>query len=276
MYFASREIPFCAAEDLQVFLSDTFDRLLRLLTIKDEAERRQRTSRVLDDLLFLCDNVKRWPVNRREKMSLRRHVETKRPRTILAGVDALEEFRGNLKGRNEEGETSLSMAEAIRQFISAKTVSESLNALSKAFEGFHPDFGKAEDDIFFADPPFIQLSEYAKQYEDDYDSFIEDIEVAKETLVRVPPFESDDRGEDLSKNPLHLMTALRAKGKEFDKVILLDVEDKMWPNINAKSEEQKEAERRVFYVAFTRAREQVTMLLRKGAVPSPYIQELGL
>ena len=276
VFFASKKIPFCAAEDLQVFLSDTFDRLLRLLTIKDEAERRQRSSRVLDDIIFLCDNVKRWPINRREKLSLRRHIEAKRPRTILAGVEALAEYRGNLKGRNEEGETSLSMAEAIRDFVAANSVSESLSALSKAFEGFYPDFGKAEDDIFFADPPFIQLSEFAKQYEDDYDSFIEDIEEAKKTLVRVLPFESDERGEDLSKNPLHLMTALRAKGKEFDKIILLDVEDKMWPNINARTDAQKEAERRVFYVAFTCAREQVTMLLRKGVVPSPYIQELGL
>ena len=82
--------------------------------------------------------------------------------------------------------------------------------------------------------------------------------------------------ENLFRKPLHLMTALRAKGKEFDKVVLLDVEDGIWPNQNARRPEQLEAERRVFYVAFTRAKEQVTMLLRDSAIPSPYIQELGL
>lgn len=44
---------------------------------------------------------------------------------------------------------------------------------------------------------------------------------------------------------------------------------------------QKEAERRTFYVAFTRARRRVLMLVRKqidgsSAAPSPYIAELGL
>src|SRR5262249_21330168 len=34
VYFASKDISFCAAEDLQVFMSDAFDRLLRLIMIK--------------------------------------------------------------------------------------------------------------------------------------------------------------------------------------------------------------------------------------------------
>lgn len=77
------------------------------------------------------------------------------------------------------------------------------------------------------------------------------------------------------------MTALRAKGKEFDTVILLDVYDGMWPNRNAASPEEREAERRIFYVAFTRARRRVVMTLleRVGSrptVPSPFLQEMGL
>ena len=81
--------------------------------------------------------------------------------------------------------------------------------------------------------------------------------------------------------PLHLMTALRAKGKEFDTVILLDVNDGIWPNRNAQTPEQKEAERRVFYVAFTRAQKRVVMLVcsrvgTRAAIPSPFINELGL
>jgi DNA helicase-2/ATP-dependent DNA helicase PcrA len=77
------------------------------------------------------------------------------------------------------------------------------------------------------------------------------------------------------------MTALRAKGKEFDTVILLDVNDGIWPNRNARTPAQKEAERRVFYVAFTRARKRLVMLVssrlgNKAAIPSPFIFELGL
>jgi DNA helicase-2/ATP-dependent DNA helicase PcrA len=77
------------------------------------------------------------------------------------------------------------------------------------------------------------------------------------------------------------MTALRAKGKEFDSVILLDVNDGIWPNRNTQTPEQKEAERRVFYVAFTRARKRVVTLVSshfgtRAAIPSPFISELGL
>ena len=276
VYFASRDIPFCAAEDLQVFLSDTFERLIRLLTIKEDADRRRSTSNVLNDIIFFCDYVKRYPVNKREKAALRSFLQSCKPRTIRDGVDALAMFRGELKGKNEDGETSLDMAEAILCYLNADAVADALLSLSSGFEGFQFDFGKGEEDIFFVDPPFSHLAEYAYQYEDDFASFVDDIEAAKDTLVYTPPFDEDINGADLSKQPIHLMTALRAKGKEFANVVLLDVEDGIWPNRNARTEAQLEAERRVMYVAFTRAKEQVTMLLRGGKVPSPYIQELGL
>ena len=91
----------------------------------------------------------------------------------------------------------------------------------------------------------------------------------------MPPFEDGDSGDDLSKNPLHLMTALRAKEKEYDKVLLLDVQGGIWPNKNARTPNEVESERRVFYVGFTRAREQVSMLTHTASGVSPYVEELG-
>ena len=141
-----------------------------------------------------------------------------------------------------------------------------------------------EDDIFYTDPPFLQLAEYASRYGEDYDQFVDDIERAKAQLVYTPPFEDDGQGDapdELWKRPVHLMTALRAKGKGFDTVVLLDVIEGIWPNRNAKTAAQLEAERQVFYVAFTRATKNIVMLVNKRigkdvAVPSPYIEELGL
>ncbi len=63
IYFASKDIPFCAAEDLQVFLSDTFERLLHLLTIKADADRRQSSRQIVNDILFLCNLAKRYPLS---------------------------------------------------------------------------------------------------------------------------------------------------------------------------------------------------------------------
>ena len=276
IYFASQDIAFCAAEDLQVFLSDTFDRLLKLLTIKSDADSRQSSRRVLNDILFLCDLAKRYPLNKGDKEGLRSHLRRSRPTSIHAGVDALARYRGEIKGKNVKGKTSIEIADAIRAFTDSKSVSDALLSLSDGFEGLQLDFGKAEEDIFYTDPPFLQLAEYATRYGNDYDSFVEDIELAKETLVYVPPFEDGDTEDNLAKNPLHLMTALRAKGKEFDKVILLDVIRDIWPNKNARTPEELESERRVFYVGFTRAKEHIAMLTHKDYGMSPYIEELGL
>ena len=278
IYFASKnvDIPFCAAEDLQIFLSKAFNNLLRLLNIHVEVDNRKRPRQVADDIIWLSDSVYRYPVARKDKLQLRRHLEGSSPRTILDGIRVLMEYRGSLKGKNDDGKTSLYMADAIGKYIDARSVTEALTALSLNFRGLQQDFEKSEEDIFYKDPPFAQLAEYARAYEADFDAFINDIELAKDTLVYVPPVEDDENSDDLSRNPLHLMTAIRAKGKEFDRVLILDTEGGIWPNRNARTQQQLEAERRVFYVAFTRAREHVTMLVRKGAVPSPYIEELGL
>jgi DNA helicase II / ATP-dependent DNA helicase PcrA len=281
IFFASKNVSFCAAEDLQVFMSQAFDRLLELIVIKNRCNDKRRRTEIVDDILELCGLVKRYPLSKNDKESLRRYLGKSDILSVIDAVDSLSNYREPLKKTNNvDGKISLEMADAIRRFLNAETVSKTLVELSSNFQGLQIDLGKAEDDIFFADPPFLHLAEYATRYKDDYTGFIEDVERAKDQLVYVPPFE-DETGsttDELWKRPVHLMTALRAKGKEFDSVILLDVNDGIWPNKNAKTIEQREAERRVFYVAFTRAKKDVLILVKKGnkAEPSPFIAELGL
>ena len=229
----------------------------------------------MKELIRLCEFVKRYRLSKANREALRRHLRAARPDSLLAGVSAIADYRGELKGKNPDGTVSLAMAEAIFEFVRSETVSSTLIALSDTFEGLHQDFGKSEEDIFYTDPPFSQLAEYATRYGTDYEAFLDDVEQAKETLVRVPPLE-DESVDERFQRPLHLMTALRAKGKEFDKVVMLDVEADMWPNKNARTLEQLEQERRVFYVGFTRARREIVLLLNRKATASPYIQELGL
>lgn len=283
VYFASKEIPFCAAEDLQVFLSETFDRLLELLLIKTRADTSQSVTQIVSDLLKLCDLVKRYRLSKKDRESLARHLQQARPTTISAGVKAVSSYRGSLKGANTQGKTSAQFAAAIRSYIGADDVSDALLTLSEEFEGLQRDFGRAPDAIFFVDPPFIQLAEYASSYGNDYGKFVDDIELAKGQLVHIPPFDDEEHGAPLElwQRPMHLMTALRAKGKEFDTVVLLDVVDDIWPSKYANTPQEQEAERRVFYVAFTRAKQRVVMLVpaRVGdqqTTISPYIEELGL
>ena len=284
IFFASKNLSFCAAEDLQVFLSTAFDRLLHLIMIRNAAHERKMKTVIIDQLLEMCNLVKRYPLNKQDREALRRFISSSSSRTLSEAVESLSDYRGSLKGANVDGKMAVDMANAIRSYLECQTVSEALSVMGTNFEGLQIDMGKAEDDIFFVDPPFAQLAEYAARYGEDFELFIEDIERAKEQLVYVPPVDDVDENvtpDTIWKRPIHLMTALRAKGKEFDTVVLLDVNDGIWPNKNAREPAQKESERRVFYVAFTRAKRKVIMLVAKRfgsrpATPSQYIEELGL
>jgi DNA helicase-2/ATP-dependent DNA helicase PcrA len=244
----------------------------------------QMRTQVVEDVIELCNLVKRFPLNKKDKEALRKYISQSGANSVVKGLSALATYDGPLKGSNTDGKMSLAMADVATRFLMAKTVSDSLTNMGGYFEGLQIDFGKAQDDIFFADPPFLQLAEYSLRYGDDYGQFVDDIERAKNQLAYIPPFEDDDKvttAQELWKRPVHLMTALRAKGKEFDSVILLDVNDGIWPHKYAATLDQREAERRVFYVGFTRAKKRILMLVskrlgNKEASPSPYIRELGL
>lgn len=141
------------------------------------------------------------------------------------------------------------------------------------------DRERGEEDIFLQDPPFIHLAEFAGGYGADHGRFVRDLRLAQATLARKPGDGFDQ--DETWKLPLHLMTALRSKGKEFDAVILLDVVSGIWPAALATTMEELEQERRVFYVAMTRAKQHLVMLVPSFLVgepqsPSPYLGEMGL
>ncbi len=282
VYFASINVPFCAAEDLQIFLSKTFDRLLDLLDIKQRADQRQRPRQIAEDLIKLCDLAKRYPIKKAEREALLSHLSKTAKGTNRDSIDCIAAYTGPLKGANAGAQMSIDCADAVRAYLDAASVADALTALGSHFDGLSADFGKAEEDIFFKDPPFGQLAEFAQRYGEDYVQFLDDIEKAKEHLAHVPPTDDDaPDSNDMQKRPVHLMTALRAKGKEFESVVLLDCVEDIWPTKHAQTPAQFEAERRVFYVAFTRAKKCVVFqtakrLGKRIAAPSRYLSEIGL
>jgi DNA helicase II / ATP-dependent DNA helicase PcrA len=280
--FARENIPFYAAEDLQVFLSDAFGELKEMLAIKARAGAGPIPGLdAVADLLKLANKVKRFPLNKSDLQQLARHLQQERPRSLIAALDCLRRYQGPLKGGNGGGAMSETFFLAIAPLLHARTVADSIRTISLNFEGLQKDYGKSLDDIFYADPPFLYLAEYAARYGDRYTEFYDDIEKAIATLARVTSDNEDAPQNNSWKLPLHLMTALRAKGKEFDVVIILDTNRDIWPSKLAETDDQLEQERRVFYVALTRARKQLTLLVNDSmlgtpAAPSPYISEMGL
>jgi len=282
--FAGQGIPFYAAEDLHVLLSEAFKELKEILAIQARSNLGGLfAGDPIQSVLKLCDKVKRYPLAKKDRESLQRHLYKKSPATLKDAVRALLDYTGPLKGSNEGGRMSLSFAGALAPLIQSTTVSQAIQAISENFDGLQKDYGKSLEDIFYADPPFLYLSEYAKRYGQDFNAFYGDIEKAIATLARIPPETDEEPGEDEPdwKLPLHLMTALRAKGKEFDAVVILDANDGVWPSKLAMTNNQKEQERRLFYVAVTRARRYLYFIVNDSILgeachPTPYLAEMGL
>jgi DNA helicase-2/ATP-dependent DNA helicase PcrA len=276
--FAARHIEFCAAEDLSILLSGAFESLVKVLEARSAVGQRvgqawgfEPASMTLD----LCTFIGRFPLARPNFDELRRHLFAARPESLNDALTALRSFTGQL--RRPVGE----YAQALAALYAANTVAEALQVISDEFHGLQQDFDRAGDDIYYADPPFLHLADYAAPHGADFMGFIRELRAAQNTLSALPASE-DDGAADVFQRRLHLMTALRAKGKEFDTVVVLDANQEIWPSKLATTQSELEAERRVFYVAMTRARKHLVFLVsdvvRGGAVaaPSPYLAEMGL
>lgn len=286
---ARDEVPFCAAEDLHVFLSETFDRLLAALRTRHTASQMQvlatmgiRLPTIVDDIMALCNSVQRFPLRKAEADALASHLRKSQPLTYDAALELLEAYTGPIRGKQDDGRTVNDFAIRLRKFLHAPDVRTAVEALQTLYGGFKQDYGRSQEDIFLADPPFLYLTAFAGTYGAEFQRFIDDLDKAKATLVKLPGMDADDDATNAEWcKPVHLMTALRAKGKEFDTVVMLDVVDGIWPLRRAKGERQLEGERRLFYVAMTRAKSRL-ILTTSGRIGdevahvSPFLAEAGL
>ena len=83
--------------------------------------------------------------------------------------------------------------------------------------------------------------------------------------------------EESKRTGVHLSTFHSAKGLEWDNVIIISANEGITPLKRKDVIENPEEERRLFYVAVTRAKEELCILYSKeknGVVASRYIFEL--
>lgn len=86
------------------------------------------------------------------------------------------------------------------------------------------------------------------------------------------PQQRNTEGENKKRNGVHLITMHGSKGLEYDKVFIPDVNEKIIPHNKAVSAQQIEEERRLLYVAMTRAKEQLEILC--SGQPSYFLDKL--
>ncbi|MBR4724773.1 MAG: ATP-dependent helicase [Lachnospiraceae bacterium] len=88
-------------------------------------------------------------------------------------------------------------------------------------------------------------------------------------------------GTDKEPDGIELMTFHRSKGLEFNTVFIIDANEGYAPGKRAETPEEIEEERRAFYVAATRARNELYICdcddrLGRAVKPSRFISEMGL
>ena len=87
-----------------------------------------------------------------------------------------------------------------------------------------------------------------------------DIKTLDQFLQQVLLLTSEDKGDDKDADKVSMMTIHSAKGLEFPYVYIVGMEENLFPSIMSISSRQElEEERRLFYVAITRAERQVTL-----------------
>lgn len=276
IYFAGDGAPFSTAVDLDVFSSVAFDGLINLLEIWSRSDQRQRPNRAVLDAISLCDLIRRRPLGRADRANLTQHLTRGRPSDTPAGVRALQDYHGpKLSGR-----THAELHDTAANFLATDDVASALRVIGHDFAGLQFDTERAEEDVFYTDPPLEQLASIAESEALSAEDLIDRIETVKLHVQEYRNLDASDDDEDdpdVLGRPLHLMTATRAKGKEFDTVILLDTVQGIWPHNRAIDARQLEAERRLFYVAFTRAKSRVVLLCSTDSgIRSQFLDELGL
>ena len=80
-----------------------------------------------------------------------------------------------------------------------------------------------------------------------------------EFLQQVLLYTSEDKDKDKDADKVSLMTIHAAKGLEFPQVFVVGMEEQLFPSFLAATRAELEEERRLFYVAVTRAEQRVTL-----------------
>lgn len=260
------------ATDLDAFASIAFNNLLSLLDIWNRGTRDRRTLQVGDDLIAVFNLIRRAPFSKKNEDSVRKFLKATNARTCFDAAVAFANYDGiKLSGKSYEY-----LSDIAQTFLNSTEAWQAIMCIANKFDGLRFDYEKSEDDIWYTDPPLKQLADMAREEQLNSDDLIERLEAARDQVKHFQAFEDDNEPPSPEDQTLQLMTAHRAKGKEFDTVIMLDTGEGIWPVKHATTAAEIEAERRLFYVAFTRAKRRVVMLTNKDANLSRFVAELDL
>jgi DNA helicase-2/ATP-dependent DNA helicase PcrA len=236
-------------------------------------------------------SILRWIINPNDRISFARFVN-KPPRGI--GEKALEYFFNGLDGYKD-------MMDALANIKKFNSISKkAADSFKSLFEIFCDKDYKIQNEPIakIINDYFISLglrNHYEMQDKlegtDKIGNFteflktIEDRGIGEGAILSLLEEASlTDINEEIDNNRIKLMTIHNAKGLEFDNVFITGVEEGIFPAIKSmESEEELEEERRLFYVAITRAKKNLAISYAEErniygrstwAGPSLFLEEL--
>ena len=240
--------------DIDIFSGEAMSSLMEIIKIVYRAKDSDNDS-VCPELMQVCRKVSRYPLKKQDEKEIIQYLEEHRPDNFMQAIDVLRKCPYEIKEHTLE-----ELAEIIFRLVTSDTVYDFMRCIVENFEGLSKDFTKADTDTHYKDPQFFRLTEVSKKYGADFRSFWRDIDKARRNV-----------GSENSK--IVLVTATRSKGHEYDAVIVLDCYDTEWPNSLAVDIEE---ERRLMYVAMTRARRYLYFISSNDKDESRFLTEMGL
>ena len=268
--FSAEGTEYNVAADLDIFEGEAMRSLQLILQIIYRAKA-EDSDHPIEDLITICDKVDRFQIQNKEKNELRNYLEKKCIDTFEETLEALREYPKEIKNQSPE-----ILYDAAKSLFEAATVEGFMEQILENFRGFERDFIKADDDVHYKNPQFVRLKEISAKYGSDFRKFYRDIDKARRNGERSRKREADTTSEGYKENQeikIHLLTATRSKGKEFDAVIVLDADINEWPNQLSNDIEE---ERRLFYVAMTRAKQYLYFMVSGESAPTRFLLEAKL
>ena len=265
------DVDFYIPRDCNIFLQETFQALLDAFesrAVLNGQAPAPSSFRARELLLTMADRVWSRPLYKQDRKVVVDALKT--ADTLPEGLQILDDARALPRKKNQ----TAAISNAIRAFASRHTCAEALRDLFVHFKGFNQDYGKSKDDVFRRDPPLALLIDLATNY-DDESSFVADLRASR---VRAA---AKSGASDRDSAAVSLLTAYRAKGRQFDTVVVLDANDRFWPSAMAVQDGRIEEERRLFYVAVTRAQANLLFfssdhIQGRSQKVTQFIGEMGL
>ena len=246
--------PYSVDADIDIFSGEAMASLMDIIRIIYRAKDSDNDS-PCSELLRVCEKIARYPLIRTDRARLLDYLEKQHPADFHVALDSLSGFNEDIRNADLK-----KWGQVVSRLLKSATVYAFMNCIVSDFEGLSKDFNKADIDNHYKEPQFFRLLEVSKKYGADFRGFYRNLE-------RVSRTTNDNQSK------VTLLTATRSKGHEYDGVIILDCNDNEWPNSLT---EDLEEERRLMYVAVTRAKKYLYFSLAADHLPSQFLSEMEL